>query len=341
MINNGNKALSSGALFAGIGGFCTGFEAHEIKTAWAVENDCSAAATYSANFGPNKVVSKNCIPQSIKDVSVEGSKLNAVDILHAGFPCQSFSIAGERKGFEDPRGQLFYEIIRLVNEFEDNRPSVLLLENAPNFKKGDYGSWFKELSTKIKQAGYWFRESNAIELDSYDYTLVPQKRKRLFMIAFSTNRFKNGKINIDFPKINQRKSIKDFINFDGYLDDDGYYLNPNNKYYKMIMEKIDHPLSVVQLRKYEVRKKNLNTVPTLTANMGLGGHNVPFIKDKKGLRKMTEYECLRVQGFPDSFIFPDEVPRAKRYQQVGNSVVPPLISLLANVIKKKIENERL
>jgi DNA (cytosine-5)-methyltransferase 1 len=95
------------------------------------------------------------------------------------------------------------------------------------------------------------------------------------------------------------------------------------------------------LRKYEVRIKDVNIVPTLTANMGQGGHNVPFIKDKKGLRKLTEFECLKIQGFPQEFKFPDEVSRPKRYQQVGNSVVPPLISLIAELLKNKIEGERI
>jgi DNA (cytosine-5)-methyltransferase 1 len=74
--------------------------------------------------------------------------------------------------------------------------------------------------------------------------------------------------------------------------------------------------------------------------MGQGGHNVPFIIDKRGLRKLTEYECLRLQGFSEKFMFPDSVVRAKRYQQVGNSVVPTLIELIAERIKQKIEGER-
>jgi DNA (cytosine-5)-methyltransferase 1 len=334
-------SISAGALFAGIGGFCAGFKSLGIETKWAVENDVSAVATYSENFGYDKVISRNGVPLSITDVSVSESKLDPVDILHAGFPCQSFSIAGDRKGFDDPRGMLFYEIIRIVKEFGESRPSVLLLENAPNLKIGDSGSWFIELSAQIKKAGYWFRDSNAYELDSFDYTNLPQKRKRLFMVAFATNRFKNGKLNIDLPKVDKHKSICDFVDFDSQLDDETYYLDTNNRYYKMIAKKACDPKSVMQLRKYEVRVKDLNVVPTLTANMGLGGHNVPFIFDRKGMRKLTEYECLKIQGFPEGFVFPEEVSRPKRYQQVGNSVVPPLISLIASTLKNKIEGERI
>ncbi len=336
-----NSQMKAGALFSGIGGFCVGFREHGIETAWAVENDPAAVSTYSANLGSEKIIRKNGAPESIVDVSVEDSKLCEVDLVHAGFPCQSFSVAGDRKGFDDPRGQLFYHIIKILNQFEDNRPSVLVLENSPNLRIGDSGSWFLEVSARIKKAGYWFRESNAFELDSFEHTSVPQKRNRLFLVAFSTNKFKNGKLNLSLPKFSEHKSVSDFINFDGEVEDDSYYLDKNNKYYKMITDKIDHPRSILQLRKYEVRDKGLNVVPTLTANMGQGGHNVPFIMDQKGLRKLTEQECLKIQGFPDGYYFPADVPRAKRYQQVGNSVVPPLVSLLAAAIRQKIEQDRL
>jgi DNA (cytosine-5)-methyltransferase 1 len=334
-------AIKAGALFAGIGGFCLGFKNQGINTEWAVENDHAAVLTYSRNIGNQQVVRVDGVPQSITDISVARNQLSEVDILHAGFPCQSFSVAGDRKGFDDPRGQLFYEIIRLTKEFGEARPSVLLLENSPNLKIGDSGSWFLELSNQIKKAGYWFRESNAYELDSFDYTEVPQKRKRLFMVAFATNKFRNGKLELNFDRASEEKNVSKFIDFDGALEDDTYYLDKNNKYYKMITEKIDNPRSILQLRKYEVRDKGVNVVPTLTANMGLGGHNVPFILDARGLRKLTEYECLKIQGFPADYSFPEEVPRAKRYQQVGNSVVPPLISQIAAAIKAKIKGERL
>ena len=107
------KTISAGALFSGIGGFCIGFKQQGIDTQWAVENDPAAVTTYNANLESGKVLQKGGLPLSVKDVSVKGSNLTEVDILHAGFPCQSFSVAGDRKGFNDARGQLFYEIIRL------------------------------------------------------------------------------------------------------------------------------------------------------------------------------------------------------------------------------------
>lgn len=318
-----------------------GFRDHKIETTWAVENDAAAVQTYEENLGRNKVLrNEDGSLRGIEDVRVADLKLPPVDILHAGFPCQSFSVAGERKGFADPRGQLFFQIIRILHEYGENRPSVLLLENSPNLRIGEGGSWFLQLANEIRSAGYWFRDSNALELDCYDYTDVPQKRKRLFMVAFATNKFRNGRLEIK-PPSGGHKDLSNFIDFDGQIDDDSYYLESDNRYYQMIRGKIEDRRAIYQLRKYIVREKESNVCPTLTANMGQGGHNVPFILDKKGLRKLTEYECLALQGFPSRYRFPSTVPRAKRYQQVGNSVVPPLINLLAGSIAHKLHTERI
>ena len=333
--------FTAGALFSGIGGFCLGFREHNIETKWAVENDAFAVQTYEENLGPNKVLrERNGALLGIEDLHVAAINLPPVDILHAGFPCQSFSIAGERNGFADPRGQLFFEIIRVLREFGENRPSVLLLENSPNLKIGERGSWFLQLANEIRSAGYWFRDSNAFELDCYDYTVVPQKRKRLFMIAFATNKFRNGRIELASP-IAGHKNLSDYVDFQGKIEDESYYLDAENRYHQMISEKIEDRRAIYQLRKYFVREKEANVCPTLTANMGQGGHNVPFILDSKGLRKLTEYECLALQGFPRRFHFPASVPRAKRYQQVGNAVVPPLVNLIAKSIAHKLQTERI
>jgi DNA (cytosine-5)-methyltransferase 1 len=334
------NTLKAGALFSGIGGFCLGFEKLGIRSAWAIENDLAAVTTYKANIKAANVIQDDAGPASILDVGVAKNELEPVDILHAGFPCQSFSTAGDRKGFNDPRGQLFYEIIRLINEFGDKKPSVLILENSPNLRVGDGGSWFLELSKQIKKAGYWFRDANAYEVNAYEFTDLPQNRNRLFMVAFSVDHFKNGRMDLQLSKSESPKDLRNFINFDGIVEDDSYYLDEDNRYHKMISAKEDDPYCVYQLRKYLVRAKEPGVCPTLTANMGLGGHNVPFIFDRRGLRKLTEFECLRLQGFPEWYRFPEEVSRPKRYQQVGNSVVPLLIEKIAKAVKQKIESER-
>lgn len=340
-VENDTPELTAGALFAGIGGFCLGFGSAGIKTIWAIENSATATQTYRWNIPNVRIIEENGDPASIKDICVEKHGLQPVDVLHAGFPCQSFSQAGERKGFLDQRGQLFYEIIRLIEEFKDKKPSVIVLENSPHIRHGDGGAWFLELTKEIKKAGYWFRDANCAELDPYHLTTLPQQRNRLFMVAFAIDRFKNGKINFPSQQDETPKNLADFIGFDGYVEDDSYYLPEENRYHRMISGAGEDLKCIYQLRKFLVRVKSPGVCPTLTANMGLGGHNVPFIHDKKGLRKLTEFECLRLQGFPKSYTFPDEVKRANRYVHIGNSIAVPVAELLAAVVKNKIIKERL
>lgn len=332
--------LKAGALFSGIGGFCLGFEQAGIRTAWAVENNPMAVMTYAHNILGVRIIKHDGEPASINDVTIKKDDLEPVDILHAGFPCQSFSQAGDRKGFDDPRGQLFYQVIRMVEEFKDRKPSVIVLENSPHIRYGDGGSWFIELTKEIKKAGYWFRDTNCAELDPYVLTPLPQKRNRLFMVALSIDHFKNGKVSFPSQKDESAKNLTDYIDFSSSLDDDSYYLPEENRYHKMISNEVEDKACIYQLRKFLVRVKEPGVCPTLTANMGLGGHNVPFIHDAKGLRKLTEFECLRLQGFPASYTFPEEVQRAKRYIQVGNSIAVPVAALLAKAVKEKIEKER-
>lgn len=122
---------------------------------------------------------------------------------------------------------------------------------------------------------------------------------RLFMVALSTSAFKSGQFEFPEQPAIARKDLTTFIDFKGAIEDDTYYLDEENRYHKMITGKADDPFSIYQLRKFLVRVKDPGVCPTLTANMGLGGHNVPFVFDAKGLRKLTEHECLRLQGFPE------------------------------------------
>ena len=322
--------FTCGALFAGIGGFCLGFESAQFKTSWAIEQDSYACNTYRKNL-PNI----NLITSDVREVSPTSTNLEPVDVLHAGFPCQSFSQAGGRAGFNDARGRLFFEIIRIIESFKDKRPKVLAFENAPFIRYGDGGAWFLTIKSAIQRAGYWFGEANSKELDAFTLTALPQQRKRLFMVALSTKHFKSGKF--DFPEDlhDQPKSFANYIDFSASVPND-YYLSSENKYAKMIGKVTEDRDVLYQLRKYEVRAKPRNLCPTLTANMGLGGHNVPFIYTPYGLRKLTEYECLRLQGFPASFEFPESVPRARRYTQIGNAVAVPVAQLLAKSIYTKL-----
>ena len=321
----------AGALFAGIGGFCQGFQAKGIKTSWAIDLDERVAKSYIKNYEQTRFIQADI--KCVKDACVNGESLEPVDILHAGFPCQSFSMAGERRGFSDPRGQLFFELIRVIKEFGKEKPSILVLENSPYLKIGARGEWFNRIKHEIQAAGYWFKDSNAIILDPQEHLGLQQYRPRLFMLAFNREKFRSGRFSLSLEPPKSRRSLSEIVDFEGEVDD-RYYLDTHNKYYSMISTKRKKEQDTIyQLRKFRVRTKN--HCPTLTANMGLGGHNVPFLFDKRGLRKLTETECLRLQGF-NRFVFPKDIPSCNKYQQIGNAVHVDVAKMVAELIVEKL-----
>jgi DNA (cytosine-5)-methyltransferase 1 len=121
--------------------------------------------------------------------------------------------------------------------------------------------------------------------------------------------------------------------------DEKYYLDLENKYSRLIMAKrnIEDPYQIYQLRKFEVRLAAKGMCPTLTANMGHGGHNVPFIISNKRVRKLTERECLNIQGFNNNFSFPDSVSSMSKYAMIGNAVSPPVSKLIADRVLKLLK----
>jgi len=333
-----NRTLTAGSLFAGIGGLCGGFTSAGFKTLWANELDAGACDFYRTNFPHVRLIEKD-----IRDLSVVKDKLALVDVLHAGFPCQSFSQAGERKGFADPRGQLFFEIIRLLKEFGDRRPAVVVLENAPFIRIGEGGAWFQTVIGELQRAGYWFRDTNAHEVDLWDVTPSPQQRRRLFMIAWSTASFLSGRFALPQPIVTSKDCLSKHIAFKSTAGD-AYYLPHDNRYHEMLSGvRGDRPSDkrIYQLRKYFVREKRIGVCPTLTANMGQGGHNVPFVWDKGGLRRLTERECLSLQGFARTYRIPKHITSKRIYEYIGNSVAPPVAKFLATAIEKRIRKEQI
>ena len=193
------------------------------------------------------------------------------------------------------------------------------------------------LTVEIQKAGYWFKDSNAIVLDPQAHLGLPQYRPRLFMIALNRDRFRSGRIKLSIDPPRQTKSLSDLIDFDGEVDDQ-YYLDVENKYHEMISSKRRNEKEILyQLRKFQVRTKD--HCPTLTANMGLGGHNVPFLFDRRGLRKLTERECLLLQGFAN-FDFPDDIPSSGKYLQIGNSVHVEIARLIAGLLVEKLGEKK-
>ncbi|WP_228101539.1 DNA cytosine methyltransferase [Paenibacillus donghaensis] len=339
-----------GSLFAGIGGFCRAFKNEGFNVIWANELDSCASQTYRYNYPETRLIEK-----SVEEVSVKVDKLEPVDVLTAGFPCQSFSLAGNKLGFKDPRGQLFFEIIRLIKEFGDQKPKILVLENVKNLIFHDDKNTINTIEEEIKRAGYWFRvpldnkgnlitqRSNAVILNTREHTNIPQNRERLYMVAFSQQHFKMN--TFKFPNATaELNDVRAYLDIQHKADDE-YYFDESSKYGRMFADKMaeGNEDSVYLLRRAYVRENKNSAAFTLTANMGEGGHNVPVIKDDWGIRKLTPVECARLQGFQDSFFsFPKDMPKGKQYKQVGNAVTVDLVQKLAaecrrNLIEKGVQ----
>ena len=327
---NDTVNYTCGSLFSGIGGFCFGFAEAKIQTVWATDFDEQVAKTYRHNFPKT-----NFLHESIENLDL--SDFEAVDVVHAGFPCQSFSQAGDRKGFDDPRGQLFNV---MMDKFASSSwlPSILVFENSPFLMIGDQGLWFEHIRTRLNELGYWFTQNNAITIDTQTHCGLPQKRERLFMFACHKSHFDFNWFNFN-PKKVPLRPIENFLQTE-QIHASEYYLGDENKYGKMLTDAAKNlkKNQLLQLRKYYFREIEYGTCPTLTANMGTGGHNVPFLLDDIGLRRLTERECLNLQGFPASFDFPEGLPKTARYRMIGNAVSPAVSSLIGQEIIKVLED---
>ncbi len=313
---------SVGSLFAGIGGICLGFKNSGADVFWANEWDKNACKTYRNNFNHNLI--ENDIH------NLKSDELKKVDIITSGFPCQAFSIAGQRKGFNDKRGDLFFETMRLVKEI---RPKVVFFENVKNLISHDKGNTFKVIEKEVRNAGYTF---NSFVLNTSEYGNIPQNRERIYIIGFDK---KNTSLN-HITKLNKdmiehllkpkkqplKKTIHDIIY--SSKQEEKYYYN-NSKYFPILEKEMKNKDTIYQWRRVYVRENKNNVCPTLTANMGTGGHNVPLVLDKYGIRKLTPMECAKFQGFPQDFKFPIEMANSHRYKQIGNSVSIPVIQKIA------------
>lgn len=315
------------SLFAGIGGFCRAFEASGAKVVWANEKDPHASKTYRRNHPDVKLFEK-----SVEDLSVLHDELEPVDVLTAGFPCQPFSVAGSQRGFEDPRGQVFFQIERLIKEFGGKRPKVLLFENVPGLLNHEKGATYAKMVNAIQAAGYWFMPPQCHSiLNTRKVTGVPQNRDRLYMVALSWDFFDSQCFRFPTDLDESALPLKDFLDLDEKAPDD-HYFDPDGRWGKLFLESMEvgNPDNLYLLRRYYVRESKGGTAFTLTANMGEGGHNVPVFKDSWGIRRLTTTECLRLQGFdPSTFSFPDDVSRSQRYKQIGNAVTVRLVEKLA------------
>jgi DNA (cytosine-5)-methyltransferase 1 len=305
------------SLFSGIGGIDLGFQQAGFEIVWANEFDHDAAKTYSHNFGDTYLSE-----QDIKTVKTED--IPDFDVLVAGFPCQSFSSAGRQKGFDDPRGNLFFEIARIV---KDKRPPVIFLENVANLLQHDDGKTFLTVYNTLVPFGYTFKYR---VMDAMEYGNVPQHRSRIFIVAFLDYQ-KCEKF--EFPEQIRRTVFLNDILQRNVKHDDSYYLKPSDPNYDFLIKLVSNKSQIYKYYESLKAYKAYRVCPTLLASMGSYPDSIPLILDDYGIRKITPYECLALQGFPKDYRFP-KIPMASAYKQCGNSVVVPVIRRIAENIMK-------
>ena len=314
MVKSNIKVCS---LFSGIGGIDLGFNQAEFEIVWANEIDKYAAETYRRNFGKKTLV--------VKDLrKVNPNEIPDFDVLVAGFPCQSFSSAGKQRGFDDDRGKLFFEIVRVV---EHKRPKVIFLENVANLLEHDEGKTFLTVYNELVPFGYTFKYC---VMDAQEYGNTPQHRERIFIVGFEDlgmcERF-------SFPeKIELTNNLNDIIDRNQRHSECYYYCESDPIYEKLKLS-INNMSVVYRIRNNGDDIRKYKICPTLTASMGSFQHQIPVIRDMFGIRKLTPYECLALQGFPREFRFPN-IPLDNAYKQCGNSVCVPVIRRIAEKIKE-------
>jgi DNA (cytosine-5)-methyltransferase 1 len=321
-------------LFAGIGGFHLAFKEHGSKCVFSAEWDKFASKTYAFNYGLEPAGDITLINEtSIPDHN----------ILCAGFPCQAFSISGKMNGFNDTRGTLFFDIARIVS---CKNPEILVLENVRNLVKHNSGKTLKTILRVLDDLGY-----------SVNYTVmnaslygVPQSRERVYFVCFK----KYLKIkDYNFPKPSfESVKLADILEPDSLTKD--YVIDRND----IKLEKHDNsfefdsdlfgsaflkPLRIGTINKggqgeriYSIKGHAI----TLSAYGGgaAGKTGAYYINNK--VRQLSPRECLRVQGFPDSFKFPENISVSQSYKMCGNSVsVPVITKIYYSILDKLIESE--
>lgn len=315
--------LTCASFFAGVGGIELGFTQEGCEILYANEIDDYAVKTYELNF-PLKVDHRSILDVQPEDVP-------DVDIIMGGFPCQAFSVAGYRKGFEDEkgRGTLFFELLRII---KGKQPRIVFCENVKNLVGHDNGNTFRVIREALEDAGY---EIKYQVLNGMTYGNVPQNRERIYIVGFRNH---EDYRNFDFPApIALTNTLRNAIDFNAKVDQKYYYSADKCSFYDTLVRDMTKHDTVYQWRRVYVRENKSNVCPTLTANMGEGGHNVPLILSDNGIRKLTPHECFNLQGYPREYKLPDDMAQTHLYKQAGNSVVVPVIKRIAENIRIAIE----
>lgn len=298
-------------LFAGTGAFTRAFEnTKRVKSVFANDMVETSKQIYDINFNHELTLG------NLNDIDVE--TIPKHDILTGGFPCQPFSIAGKQEGFQDERSNVFWKILEIIDKHE---PACVILENVKNLVTHDDKKTFETIKTELGKRNYHLRYK---VLNTSDITTVPQHRERIYIVCIKSKEVFDN-FTLDFPSV-QKHKISSLLEKEV---DDKYYYTDKSSTWDLVKASVVKQDTVYQYRRVYVRENKSNECPTLTANMGTGGHNVPLICDHKGIRKLTPRECFNFQGFPSSYILP-ELSDSKLYKLAGNAVSLPVVELIAN-----------
>ncbi|TSC63325.1 MAG: DNA-cytosine methyltransferase [Parcubacteria group bacterium Athens0416_74] len=318
-VKNDTKKFRAVDLFAGIGGMRLGFEQAGFQIVYSNDIDTYACQTYRANFG-------EIDERDIRTVDV--ASLPEFDILLAGFPCQPFSLIGKRDGLSDPRGRLFNEIVRFLDE---RRPRAFVLENVKNLLKHNKGDTYRFIKSALETAGSGYTVYENI-LDSKNFG-VPQHRERAYIVGIQ-----NPHQEFVFPQdsFDERPS-----RVGGILDqhvDDKYYLS--QRYYEGLLVHKERHSAKGSGFGCEVLDLDGVSNTIVCGNMGRERNLIqdrPISINKWGVRKLTERECARLQGFPDTFTIP--VSPTQAYKQFGNAVTVPVAREMARKLKAYLRQQ--
>jgi DNA (cytosine-5)-methyltransferase 1 len=317
-------------LFAGIGGFRIAMQSLGGKCVFTSEWDEQAKKTYEANFGE--------VP--FGDITKEETKKfipDEFDVLCAGFPCQAFSIAGKRGGFEDTRGTLFFDVAEIIKR---KQPKAIFLENVKGLFNHDKGRTLKTILNVLRNdLGYFVPKPQILNAKDFG---VPQNRERIFIVGF---RGDLGINSFEYPKPFDKSVTFEEVKEENVVSVK-YYLS--NTYLNTLINHKKRHESKGNGFGYEIIPDDGTANAVVCGGMGRERNlvyddrledftPVTHIKgevNRQGIRKMTPREWARLQGFPDKFIIP--VADASAYKQFGNSVAIPAIHATANEIIKRI-----
>jgi DNA (cytosine-5)-methyltransferase 1 len=308
-------------LFAGTGAFSLAFEGtNSVNVVFTNDMVDHSKVIYDDNF-THKLTLKNLNEVKVEDIPRH-------DILTGGFPCQPFSIAGHQEGFKDTRSNVFWKILAIIDH---HSPKCVILENVKNLVSHDDTKTFATIKSNLESRGYHicYKVLNTAEI-----TGIPQHRERIYIVCLKSKRVFD-KFNLDFPKI-QKKKISEFLEAD---IPSKYYYTDRSSTWNLVKESVVKKNTVYQYRRVYVRENKSSECPTLTANMGGGGHNVPLVLDDKGIRKLTPRECFNFQGFPASYKLPT-LSDSNLYKLAGNAVSVPVVKLIANRIIPLLQEEK-